>query len=66
MSGPGAGGTPGALGLSAVLWEVLACPIDQSPVEPDEASGCIRCTSCGREYPITDGIPVMLPNEDRA
>ena len=32
-----------------------------APVEPDEATGSIRCTQCGRRYPITDGIPVMLP-----
>ena len=51
----------GALGLPAELWEVLACPLDHAAVEPDEESGQIRCTACGRLYPITDGIPVMLP-----
>lgn len=54
----------GPLGLSAVLWEVLACPTDHAPVEADEQAGDIRCTKCGRHYPIRDGIPVMLPSSD--
>ena len=51
----------GALGLPAELWAVLACPVDRAAVEPDEATGRIRCTACGAQYEITDGIPVMLP-----
>ena len=54
----------GSLGLPDAVWEVLACPLDHAAVEPDEATGRIRCTACGRLYPITDGIPVMLPPQD--
>lgn len=45
------------------LLEILACPVDKQPVEYDEANQRIVCTSCGRKYPVRDGIPVMLESE---
>jgi uncharacterized protein YbaR (Trm112 family) len=41
--------------------KILACPVDHAPVvrEGDR----IVCTSCGRRYPIRDGIPIMLIDE---
>ena len=51
----------GPLGVSALLWEVLACPVDQGNVVPNEDTGEIQCTTCAATYPILDGIPVMLP-----
>ncbi len=43
------------------LLEILACPACKAPVvlQGDR----IVCTSCGRRYPIRDGIPVMLIDE---
>jgi uncharacterized protein YbaR (Trm112 family) len=43
------------------LLEILACPACKAPVrlEGDRLS----CTSCGRRYPIRDGIPIMLVEE---
>jgi uncharacterized protein YbaR (Trm112 family) len=52
----------GPLGLSRVLWEVLACPLDQGQVEADEVTGEIVCLTCGTRFPVLDGIPVMLPD----
>ena len=53
-----------ALGISADLWEILACPCPaHAPVVPDEATGRIVCTECGRSYEVRDGIPVMLLDE---
>jgi len=47
--------------IDADLLEILACPVDHAPVrEMDER---LVCTSCGRRYPIRDGIPVMLIDE---
>ena len=47
--------------IDADLVEILACPVDHAPVrEMDER---LVCTSCGRRYPIRDGIPVMLIDE---
>jgi uncharacterized protein YbaR (Trm112 family) len=43
------------------LLELLACPVDHAPVT-DRTTELV-CTSCGRRYPIRDGIPVMLVDQ---
>jgi len=40
------------------LLEILACPLCKSDL--DLKSEKLICTKCGQEYPIVDGIPVML------
>lgn len=45
------------------LLEILACPACKKDVVLDEEAQRIVCTSCGRRYPIRDGIPVMLIDE---
>lgn len=65
---------PTALGLDPDLLEILACPApDHGPLEVADAADAaatdatagpgLRCTSCGRRYPVTDGIPVLLLSE---
>lgn len=43
------------------LLEILACPVDHAPVR--EVEDRLVCASCGRRYPVRDGIPVMLVDE---
>jgi uncharacterized protein len=43
------------------LLDILACPVDHAPVT-DETTHLV-CRSCGRRYPVRDGIPVMLESE---
>lgn len=43
------------------LLEILACPACKADVKLENDK--IICTSCGRKYPIRDGIPVMLIDE---
>ena len=43
------------------LLEILACPVCKAKVELFEDR--IVCTSCGRKYPIKNGIPIMLVEE---
>lgn len=53
--------------------DILACPIDKSPLELaiDKANGdeviqgSLTCTQCGAKYPIEDRIPNLLPPEVR-
>jgi hypothetical protein len=45
--------------LSKELLEVLACPEDKAGLK--QINDSLTCTKCGREYPIQDGIPVLLP-----
>ena len=43
------------------LLSILACPACKTPIRM-EADRLI-CDTCGRRYPIRDGIPVMLIDE---
>lgn len=50
--------------LDPRLLELLCCPADfeGSPCHGslEARPEALRCTRCGLEYPIEDGIPVML------
>ena len=43
------------------LLDILACPACQADVA--HVGDVIVCVGCGREYPIRNGIPVMLIDE---
>jgi len=54
--------------------DILACPYDKSRLTlggttcvNDELpmTGILVCSSCGRRYPISRGIPRLLPDELR-
>jgi len=52
--------------ISQDLLEMLACPLCKTGIELIEVepqTHGLRCTTCGRIYPIKDGIPVMLVDE---
>jgi uncharacterized protein YbaR (Trm112 family) len=54
--------------LDPVLLEVLACPDDHhSPLltgAPDDPEAdALTCSTCGRIFPVRDGIPIMLLDE---
>lgn len=52
------------LGLDPALLEILACPTDDhAPLRVDVARSALVCTSCGRAFPVRDGIPVLLIDE---
>ena len=41
---------------------LLVCPVDHGPLE--DGDDALICARCGRRYPIVDGIPDMVPNEE--
>jgi len=43
------------------LLSILACPACRADVV--EKDGKIVCVSCGRQYPVRNGIPIMLVDE---
>jgi uncharacterized protein YbaR (Trm112 family) len=54
--------------LDPQLLEILACPAPHhAPLRigtPDDPNAdALTCTACGRIYPVTDGIPVLLLDE---
>lgn len=57
-----------AVELDPQLLEILACPSpDHAPLRvgsaTDPAADFLTCTSCGRSFPVRDGIPVLLLDE---
>jgi uncharacterized protein YbaR (Trm112 family) len=57
-----------AVTLDPQLLEILACPSEDhaplrtgTPTDPD--ADVLTCTSCGRQFPVNDGIPVLLLDE---
>ena len=60
--------------MNKKMMDVLACPIDKHfPLELYESKtkedvvieGALYCNECNRFYPITEEIPIMLPDELR-
>ena len=57
-----------AVTLDPQLLEILACPSpDHAPlrvgIPNDPEAEALTCTSCGRQYPVVDGVPVLLLDE---
>ncbi|HEY5578094.1 MAG TPA: Trm112 family protein [Acidimicrobiia bacterium] len=51
--------------LDPDLLAVLVCPVDQgdlSEVDQDREHRLV-CGTCGRRYPVREGIPIMLVEE---
>jgi uncharacterized protein YbaR (Trm112 family) len=52
------------MGSLAGVWSELlsriACPRCKAQLEAGGAPVSLRCTGCGRNYPIVDGIPILL------
>lgn len=45
-------------GVSSELLQLIVCPACHGGLAPEAVS--LRCTGCGRKYPIVDGIPVLI------
>jgi uncharacterized protein YbaR (Trm112 family) len=46
------------------LLDLVACPgADHAPLEFDQKSSILICTACLSEFPVRDGIPVLLIDE---
>ena len=46
--------------ISAQLKEILVCPTCHGELEEDQAKSVLRCTNDGTEFPVRDGIPIMM------
>ena len=55
-------GDPAGIGVSPELLELLVCPVDKQDLRLEGSN--LICTACGRTYPIEDGIPNMLVEDD--
>ena len=48
------------------LLKILVCPVEKGELVYLESESKLRCQSCGRVYPIRNGIPIMLIDEATA
>jgi uncharacterized protein YbaR (Trm112 family) len=50
------------------MLDILVCPVRECrktlTLAADESS--LRCTGCGRVYPVRDGIPILLADQAQA
>lgn len=59
--------------MKTELMEILVCPVCKGKLElevqeedkGEVIAGCLTCDACNLSYPISDGIPNMLPPELR-
>ena len=51
-------------GIDPKLLEILVCPVSKGPLRYDAARQELISDKAGLAYPIRDGIPIMLPDED--
>lgn len=54
------------MALDQRLLDILVCPECHGDVEHKERRKVIVCAPCGLQYPVRDGIPVMLVDEAAA
>lgn len=52
--------------ISPQLQAILVCPLCHGELEADEAKSVLRCTTDGTEFPVRDGIPIMMVPEAEA
>ena len=50
--------------LPAELLDILACPACEDHPRIELRDGAIHCPRCGRIYPIENGVPIMLVEDD--
>lgn len=46
--------------INPKLAAILVCPVDHGSLTEHEDASTLVCDSCGRTYPVQNGIPIML------
>lgn len=49
--------------IDPALLEIMQCPADAGPLSEQHDPDALVCGDCRRQYPVRDGIPVMLVDE---
>nr|XP_060635235.1 protein preY, mitochondrial [Anolis sagrei ordinatus] len=63
--GEGPEGEPQKPPFEASLLQVLVCPLSKKPLRYEESTNELINEELGIAYPITDGIPNMIPQAAR-
>ncbi len=51
------------MALDDRLMDILVCPACRSSLEHKERRHVLVCAGCGLQFPVREGIPVMLVEE---
>ena len=51
--------------LPKELYDILACPMCKGDISYNKDKTALVCKKCKIDYPIKDGIPIMLPPDLR-
>ncbi len=51
------------MGLDQKLLDILVCPKCKGDLDSNRSENGLICVACRLEYPIREGIPVMLIEE---
>ena len=54
------------MALDERLLDILICPDCHGGVEYKDRRKVVICLECGLQYPVKDGIPVMLVDEAKS
>ena len=49
--------------VSPELLAILQCPVDAGDLSERTDPPALVCGTCGRAYPVRDGVPIMLVDE---
>lgn len=49
--------------LPLELLNILACPICKGELIQSGDGSALLCETCNREYPVIEGIPLLLPGQ---
>lgn len=49
--------------LPLELLQILACPICKGELLQIEDGSSLHCKPCSKDYPVVEGIPVLLPDQ---
>ena len=47
------------------LFDILACPLCRADLEYANGKKGLLCSGCGQKYPIQEGIPNLLPPNEK-
>jgi uncharacterized protein YbaR (Trm112 family) len=51
--------------LNKDLLKLLCCPKCKGDLAFDESKNTLTCLKCARVYPVKDGIPIMLVDDEQ-
>ncbi len=46
------------------LLEILGCPACDDRPALDQTDDGLRCSTCGRVYPVVDGLPILVADTE--